>query len=154
MKKKKLVADGFYKGNSFSTLFFSLIFLLLSPLKSKLGSGGWHNISDKVVTVQARTKTSWRLLTYDTQTLSSTSTISNNSGIWMTSSLHLSKFMVKKEKYQNHTKAQYSIYIWESRKDTKKKILQNDWPKCHARINTGKYKQDFWDNWEIIIKLM
>lgn len=35
------------------------------------------NISDKVVTVQARTKTSWRLLTHDTQTLSPTSTISN-----------------------------------------------------------------------------
>lgn len=77
-------------------------------------------LSDKVVTVQARTKTSQRLLTYDTQTLSSTCTISNK--LRDLNDLIFTPFKIhgENEKYQNHAKAHYSTHIREWRKDTKK----------------------------------
>lgn len=80
------------------------------------------SISDKVVIVQARTKTSWRLLTYDTQTLSPNSTISNE--LRDLSELIFTPFKIhaEKEKYQNNAKP-IIVPTFENGERTQKKIL-------------------------------
>lgn len=82
------------------------------------------NISDKVVTVQAGTKTRWTLLTYDTQTLNPTSPVSNklrdlNERIFTPFEIH-----GEKKKYQNNAKAHYSTHTGEWRIGHKKRYCR------------------------------
>lgn len=117
--KRKLVADGFGKGNSFSGFFcFSLSASIFIRKVHRAQMADTINISDKVLMAQSRTKTSQRLLTYIRQAPGLTPI--HSSVLRDLNELIFTPFKSrgKQEMFKTMEKAHYFFRLWVQEEDT------------------------------------